>query len=89
MKHNVSLSATFVRQFRKLPADVQGRIRTALDALADDATTKRAGADIKRLAKTKPVKHRIRVGQHRVIYRVDGDEVRVIEVFARGRGYRE
>jgi mRNA-degrading endonuclease RelE of RelBE toxin-antitoxin system len=57
--------------------------------LAEDATTKRAGADIKRLVKTRPVKHRIRVGQYRVIYRVDGDEVRVIEVFARGRGYRE
>ncbi len=89
MNRSVQLSATFVRQFRKLSKGNQDRIREALATLAEDATTKRAGADIKRLTKTKPVKHRIRVGQYRVIYRVDGEEVRVIEVFARGRGYRK
>jgi len=89
VKRNVRLSATFVRQYRKLTAVDQKRVRAALDALADDATSSRAGADIKRLAKTKPTKHRIRVGPYRVIYRVESDSVHVIEVFARGRGYRE
>ena len=89
MSRSVSLSATFVRQYRKLSKDDRDRIRAALDCLTEDATTNRPGVDIKRLVKTRPVKHRIRVGQYRVIYRVDGDEVRVIEVFARGRGYRK
>jgi mRNA-degrading endonuclease RelE of RelBE toxin-antitoxin system len=89
VKRNVRLSSTFVRQYRKLAAADQKRVRAALDALAEDATTSRTGADIKRLAKTKPTKHRVRVGPYRVIYRIDGDSLHVIEVFARGRGYRQ
>lgn len=82
------LSTTFVRQYRRLPASDQDRVRAALAALAADPAKKRPGADIKRLVKTKPPKHRIRVGSWRVVYLIDGDTVHVIEVFARGRGYR-
>lgn len=82
------MSATFVRQFRKMDAATQSRIREALSVLEEDATTNRAGADVKRLAKTRPVKHRIRVGPYRVIYCIHGEVVNVVEVFARGRGYR-
>lgn len=89
MIRTISLSTTFVRQFRKLGKFEQDRVRAALEKLGEDATTKRTGADIKRLAKTKPIKHRIRVGDYRVIYHVADSEVRVIEVFARSRGYRE
>lgn len=67
----------------------QKRVRTALAALAEDPQTRRAGADIKRLVKTEPIKHRIRVGAWRIIYLIKDDTVHIIEVFARGRGYRK
>ncbi|MEA3166826.1 MAG: mRNA interferase RelE/StbE [Thermoplasmata archaeon] len=86
--HEVLLSATFLRQFRKLGDETQERLRQALAVLADDPLTPRPKADIKRLAGTDPVKHRLRVGDWRIVYAVDGPTVRVLEVFARGRGYR-
>ncbi len=37
---------------------------------------------------TEPVKYRLRVGDYRVVYIVVRSEVKVIEIFVRGRGYR-
>ncbi|MFA5942927.1 MAG: type II toxin-antitoxin system RelE/ParE family toxin [Candidatus Thermoplasmatota archaeon] len=84
----VLLSATFVRQFRKLGGETQRRLRDGLAVLADDPSKPRPGADIKRLAGTDPPKHRLRVGDWRIVYAIDGQTVRILEVFARGRGYR-
>lgn len=87
----VLVSRTFQRQFDRLPADDRERVRAGLSALADDPYTARSGADIKRLEGTDPPKHRLRIGDLRVIYHVDEAEgvVKAIEVFRRGRGYRE
>jgi mRNA-degrading endonuclease RelE of RelBE toxin-antitoxin system len=41
------------------------------------------------LKKTQPQKHRIRVGEYRIIYLIEDNTVHVIEVFRRGRGYSE
>lgn len=87
--HDVLVSATFVKQFRSLPKAAQRRVRAALDALALDPVTPRAGADIKLLRATDPPKHRIRVGEYRIVYRVEGRRALVLEVFARERGYSE
>ncbi len=87
--NSVLVSGTFQRQFRALPASVKRRVRAALKQLEDDPVTKRPKVDIKALRDTSPPKHRLRVGDYRIIYRVDGKVVRVIEVFRRGRGYRE
>lgn len=90
MAFDVLVSRTFQRFFGDLDEQTQERIREALEALQEDPYEPRSGADIKRLSNTDPVKHRIRVGDWRIVYRVDGDEgvVRVIEGFRRGRGYR-
>lgn len=86
---DVVVSATFVKQFRSLAKPAQKRVRAALDALAVDPLRPRPGADIKQLHATDPPKHRIRVGELRVIYLVEGRRVKVIDVFARERAYRE
>jgi mRNA-degrading endonuclease RelE of RelBE toxin-antitoxin system len=88
LTHELSVSSTFARQFKRLPADSQRRIRKGLAALRTDPFTPRSGADIKRMAGTDPVKHRLRIGDFRLIYTVDGRAVKVIELFTRGRGYR-
>lgn len=88
MTFQVLLSATFVRAFQRLDARQQERVRSTLARLAEDPLRKRPGADIKALRATDPPKHRIRVGERRIVYVVQDGEVRVLEMFQRGRGYR-
>ncbi|MCK4614017.1 MAG: type II toxin-antitoxin system RelE/ParE family toxin [Thermoplasmata archaeon] len=66
----------------------QSRIKSALTALEVDPFTPRSGAHIKPLSGTTPMKYRIRIGDYRVVYVVEEQVVKVIEVFTRGRGYR-
>lgn len=86
----VLVSRTFQRQFDDLSDDEQERIRDGLSALEEDPYTPRSGADIKKLEGTDPPKHRLRVGDLRVVYFIDDEEdaVKAIEVLRRGRGYR-
>ena len=85
----VRVSKTFQKQFHGLPMDIQKRIRAALAELITDPFKPRSGADIKALLDTKPPKHRLRAREYRIIYHVEGKTVEVIELFHRGRGYRE
>jgi len=85
----VLVSKTFQKQFHGLPMDIQKRIRAALAELITDPFKPRSGADIKPLHDTNLPKHRLRVGQYRIIYHVEGKTVEVTELFHRGRGYRE
>ena len=87
--YTVLVSITFQKQFNALDKDLQKRIRTALKELEENPLEPRPHADIKLLVGTKPPKHRLRVGDYRIIYIVDENTVRVIEVFRRERGYRE
>ena len=87
--YQVFLSRTFQKQYKKLSKDMQKRIKKSLKELEKDPISPRSGADIKPLEDTDPQKHRIRVGDYRLIYRIEGTEVKVIEIFIRSRGYRE
>jgi len=87
--YSVLVSRTFQKQFNGLPKDLQKRVRGALAELAVDPLRPRPGADIKPLRETSPLKHRLRVGEYRIIYHIEGKAVEAIELFHRGRGYRE
>ena len=86
--YKVLVSRTFQRQFRNLPEKIQSRIRKGLKELESDPFRPRPNADIKALKDTNPQKYRLRIGDYRVIYTVEDDIVKVIELFIRGRGYR-
>ncbi len=88
MTFRILLSETAVRQLRKLPPDARKRIANALRVREEDPFRARSKADIRILEGTEPRKYRIRVGDYRAVDSVAGKEVRVIEVFVRGRGYR-
>jgi len=88
MSFRVTLSETAARQLRKVPRDVQSRIVRGLKVLEDDPFRPRPKADIRLLGGTVPPKYRLRIGDYRAVYAVVGHEVKVIEVFVRGRGYR-
>ncbi len=87
MRYRVTLSETAVRQLRKLETAERGRIARALRALEADPFRPRPKADIRALEGTDPKKYRLRVGDYRAVYAVVGSEVKVLEIFARGRGY--
>ncbi|MHA1280830.1 MAG: type II toxin-antitoxin system RelE family toxin [Candidatus Helarchaeota archaeon] len=67
---------------------MQERIREGLQVLKKDPFKARPSADIKPLKDTNPRKYRLRVGNYRIIYCVESDAVKVIELFKRERGYR-
>lgn len=88
MSFRVTLSETAFRQLRRLPKDTRSRIAKALRVLEEDPFRPRPKADIRMIEGTEPRKYRLRIGEYRAIYAVVKDEVRVIEVLIRGRGYR-
>ena len=88
MSFRITLSGTAVRQLRKLPKDIRIRIVRGLRVLEEDPFRPRPKADIRMVEGTDPRKYRLRIGEYRAIYAVARDEVKIIEVFVRGRGYR-
>lgn len=81
-------SATFLQRFRKLPQEFQVKIRSALTELQKDPFNRRPGLPIRRLTGFDRKKWRVRVGDYRIVYQVEGNIINVAEVFPRGRGYR-
>ena len=89
MMFQILASRTFQKQFGDLPKNMQNRIKNGSYELERDPFNSRSGADIKSLKDTDPPKHRMRIGEYRLIYYVDDCTVMLIEIFIRGRGYRE
>ncbi|TLZ70190.1 MAG: type II toxin-antitoxin system RelE/ParE family toxin [Methanobacteriota archaeon] len=88
MTFRVTLSETATRQLRKLPPEPRSRIVRGLRVLGEDPFRPRPKADIRPIEGTNPRKYRIRIGDYRAVYAVVGRDVKVLEVFTRGRGYR-
>ena len=88
MTFRITLSETAVRQLRKAPKEVRVRIAKGLRVLEEDPFRPRPKADIRVIEGTNPRKYRLRIGDYRAVYAVVKNEIKVIEVFVRGRGYR-
>ena len=88
-KREILLSRTALRQLERLPRDAARRIRSKLALLADDPFRGRPGADIRLLwGQDDPPLYRLRVGDYRVLYFVQEDEIRVTEVLHRSQAHR-
>ncbi len=87
MKYNVFVSKTFQKRFHQLQKNIQNSIRIKLKELEEDPFNSRVNCDIKLLKDTKPKKYRLRVGEYRVIYFVERDKVRIIDLLKRESGY--
>ena len=87
MKFRITLSEIAVRQLRKLEKGDRDRIVRALRVLEEDPSRAHPKADVKILEGTEPRKYRIRIGEYRAVYAVAGSEVKIVEVFTRGREY--
>jgi addiction module RelE/StbE family toxin len=86
--YKILASETFQKQFKKIEKKLKSKILDGIHNLASDPFTPRTGADILPVKGTKPQKYRLRVGDYRIIYCVEEDIVKVIEIFTRGRDYR-
>jgi mRNA interferase RelE/StbE len=86
-RYEVLLSQTAVRQLRALPSRARARVRKALRELEDDPFRSRPRADIRRLRGPSRDYLRLRVGDHRAIFAVEGRRVLVVKVLPRSRAY--
>jgi mRNA interferase RelE/StbE len=70
--YGVELSPASERVFRKLPPDVKGRVRKALERLAADAAKpgRIEGKTVKTIHGLDGPFYRLRVGDHRIMYDV-------------------
>jgi mRNA interferase RelE/StbE len=75
MRYRIEFEPSAGRQWRKLPKEVQRRLAPHIDALAEDPFP----AGVKKLTGVDDG-YRLRVGEHRVLYRVRGDVLLVVVV---------
>ena len=87
MKYNVLLSETARRQLKKMDDNLQNRIKNTLFMLKEDPFRSRPKANIKKIVGHKRIYYRIRIGDYRAVYVVDGKNVKVAKIFHRSIGY--
>jgi mRNA interferase RelE/StbE len=75
LNYRIEFASSAVREFKALERPVQRRIATRVDALAADPFP----PDVKKLQGA-PDHYRIRVGDYRVIYRVEKKIVTIVVV---------
>ncbi len=87
-KFDVLLSKTAGKELNSLDKVAQNRTRNALKELEDDPFKPRPKADIKKLHKmSKHQFYRLRVGNYRAVYAIEGTEVKVTRIISRGKSY--
>ena len=87
MDYKIFVSKTFQQKFYKIEKAYQNKIKNSIIELKKDPYTSRPNCDIKPLKETKPKKHRLRVGEFRIIYMVEKKEILIIDFIKRGIGY--
>lgn len=88
-KFEVLLSETAVSQLDLLDAKQVQRIKDSLRNLRENPFRSRSDADIKKLVSVDdPPLFRMRIGDYRAIYFVDGEEVKVTQIIHRSKGYK-
>ncbi len=90
MGYDIRVHPSAVKFLRGLDADTKDRIKLALGNLENDPFRSRSTADIKNLEGTKGREnlYRLRIGDYRAVYAVEGNTVWVTEIFLRRKGYR-
>jgi mRNA interferase RelE/StbE len=73
MKYRIEFSPTAASQFRKLPKEVQTRLKQRIDSLAENPFPR----GIKKLSAEENL-YRLRIGDYRIIYQVQGKTLLVL-----------
>ena len=83
MPHEILLAPEAVEDLRRLPVDVRTGVREAFETHLRHEPTKVSKSRIKRLRGLSKPQYRLRVGEVRVFYDVEGQEVHVLAVVAK------
>jgi len=87
MSRKVLLHPDVIKYLDSLEEKERARCYASLKRLEEDPITSRPGCDIKKLHGKRGPIYRLRVGEHRLIYLLSGQEALVQDAFRRGRGY--
>ena len=82
MKYEVEIKPRAIKDLRRLEANLRKRIFDRLELAGDNLQ-----GDIKRLTNFTP-EYRLRVGQHRVLFELEGNQLVVYRVVHRRESYR-
>lgn len=82
MKYSIELKATAVKDLKRIGKDTAVRITKRIMAMSDDLQ-----GDIKKLQDNEP-NYRLRVGDFRVLFDLEGNNVVVYRVMHRKESYR-
>jgi len=91
MRYQVKLHHTVAKTLSGMNPQERSRIVRGLQVLETNPYESRTGADIIRLKGIKGMEDlfRIRIGDYRAVYAVQGRTVYVTDLFHRGRGYAQ
>jgi mRNA interferase RelE/StbE len=84
-RYRVLVSETVLGQLRRMADKEQRRVKEALSELEIDPFRPRPKADVKRSRGPKGDLYRQRVGGLRIIFVVEGDEVKVVKILPRSK----
>ena len=87
MLYTLLVSKTFQKKFNQLEENMQNSIRKTLKELKKDPFLSRPKCDIKLLKDTQPKKYRLRIGEYRIIYVIESEKVKIIDLLKREIGY--
>ena len=89
MLYRVTLHRGVAKFLERMEPKLRERIKSALRRLSENPYESRSGIDIARLAGTKGRQdlYRLRVGDYRAIYAIQGNVIYVTDLFHRGKGY--
>jgi mRNA interferase RelE/StbE len=82
MHYDLQYKPKAQKSLRKLPRQTARRILHAIERLADDLQ-----GDVKRLTEHEPA-YRLRVGDYRVLFDVNGSTIIIYEIWHRQHDYR-
>jgi mRNA interferase RelE/StbE len=89
MVKQILLSTIARKQFKALDKNTKKRIKSRLNELSKLSTKKRTNLDIKKLkgVKGREDLYRLRVGQYRILFSEESENIKVIQIIPRRRGY--
>ncbi len=83
----VEFTRSAKKELSKLPRDVAARFAAAIDRLREDPARARPGVDVRKLKGTGSA-WRLRVGEYRGIYELEGDRIVFTRFAHRSKVYR-
>lgn len=88
MAYSLLASKRFRKQLGELDESTKTRVKEALKGLREDPFISRSNVDIKQLKNTNPKKYRLRVGDFRIFYFIDNEEIKLLKIADRKNAYK-